>query len=265
MKRASEYRRMARISMAGQLGTMAASGVMEGLAVIAVVLVLGLFLMFGLAGAGFAAFAGGFYNGLARAGLVLWIILVALMIFAAAILDCLLNGGIIYQARKVTRGQEISIRDLGYGLKLHIAWKILVVELVTFLIMLFFDIPYYGAVTFGPLLLTGNTGGLAMFLLQCLIGCLVIVWMWIGRMVVFLFLGLSVYVLIDCPHLGPLQCMRESIRLTRGHRRQFFCLYLSFIGWWILGTMSGGIGLLWITPYFFCTVYHFYEDLKAGL
>ena len=265
MKKASDYRRMARISMAGQLGTMAAAGVMKSLVLSAAVLVLVTFLAVSITGAGAAAAVGGLPVGFAEAGLILWAIFVALLILAALALSCLLNGGIVYQARKATWGEDISIRDLGYGLKAQVAWKLIVIELIAFLVNLLFKVPYWAALILQRLLATMYPAGAGLFLLQGLIGAAAFLWLYVSGVIVFLFLGLSAYTLMDRPELGPLQCVGESLRLTRRHRWKLFCLNLSFTGWWILGAMSGGIGLLWITPYFLCTVYHFYDDLRAGL
>ena len=169
MKKASDYRRMARISMAGQLGTMAAAGVMKSLVLSAAVLVLVTFLAVRITGAGVAAAVGGLPVGFAEAGLILWAIFVALLILAALALSCLLNGGIVYQARKATRGEDISIRDLGYGLKAQVAWKLIVLELIAFLVNLLFKVPYWAALILQRLLATMYPAGAGLFLLQGLI------------------------------------------------------------------------------------------------
>ena len=40
-------------------------------------------------------------------------------------------------------------------------------------------------------------------------------------------------------------------------------LYLSFIGWFLVGIMTCGIGMLWVYPYVVTAVAHFYEDVKT--
>lgn len=56
---------------------------------------------------------------------------------------------------------------------------------------------------------------------------------------------------------------RLSRHMMRGHKWQLFCLYLSFIGWGILSVFTLGIGLLWLSPYMYTAVAHFYEDVRA--
>lgn len=47
-----------------------------------------------------------------------------------------------------------------------------------------------------------------------------------------------------------------------GHKWRLFCLHLSFIGWWLLCTLTLGIGTLWLAPYIQNSTAAFYEDLK---
>ncbi|MCD7907735.1 MAG: DUF975 family protein, partial [Clostridium sp.] len=76
-------------------------------------------------------------------------------------------------------------------------------------------------------------------------------------------IGLALYVMIDCPDLGAMACLRASVKLTKRRRWQLFCFHLSFIGWHILGQLSYGIGMLWIMPYIQCATFGVYQDLKA--
>lgn len=53
----------------------------------------------------------------------------------------------------------------------------------------------------------------------------------------------------------------KSRQLMDGHKADLFVLYLSFIGWGILGLITGGIGFIWIIPYMRLTLANFYRDL----
>ncbi|MGI6026186.1 MAG: DUF975 family protein [Candidatus Scatomorpha sp.] len=44
----------------------------------------------------------------------------------------------------------------------------------------------------------------------------------------------ALYLLLDHPEMGVLECIRESKRLMRGHKAELFILDLSFIGWALL-------------------------------
>lgn len=55
----------------------------------------------------------------------------------------------------------------------------------------------------------------------------------------------------------------KSRQLMDGNKGRYFVLLLSFIGWWLLGLITFGIGFIWIFPYFKLTLANFYRDLIA--
>lgn len=60
------------------------------------------------------------------------------------------------------------------------------------------------------------------------------------------------------------KCLDESQRLTRGHKMDLFILDLSFIGWYIVGSIALGIGTLWVMPYHQLTKINYFEELTAN-
>ncbi|MBR1574964.1 MAG: DUF975 family protein [Bacteroidales bacterium] len=74
--------------------------------------------------------------------------------------------------------------------------------------------------------------------------------------------ALTPYLLRDCPDLSALQCIKLSDRMMKGHKFDLFYLYLSFIGWLLLGILTLGIGLLWVMPYMQTASASFYLDVK---
>lgn len=73
----------------------------------------------------------------------------------------------------------------------------------------------------------------------------------------------SYYILKDNPQIGPLEAIRRSKEMMKGHKWRLFVLYLTFIGWYILGCIPLGIGLLWVIPYIQTAAAHFHDDLKS--
>ena len=59
------------------------------------------------------------------------------------------------------------------------------------------------------------------------------------------------------------QAITESRKLMYGHKWQAFCLDLSFIGWYIVGFLCLGVGVLWVDAYHAAAKVHFYEDILA--
>ena len=57
------------------------------------------------------------------------------------------------------------------------------------------------------------------------------------------------------------KCIDESIKLTNGHKMELFMLDLSFIGWYLLGSLCFGVGVLFVEPYHTAAKAQFYESL----
>ena len=72
------------------------------------------------------------------------------------------------------------------------------------------------------------------------------------------------FILVDNNDLSAIDCMKLSCEMMKGNKMYLFVLFLSFLGWFILGEITCGIGYLWITPYYSITLGNFYEELKEG-
>lgn len=57
-------------------------------------------------------------------------------------------------------------------------------------------------------------------------------------------------------------CLDESADLTYGYKGKLFLLDLSFIGWYLLGALCLGVGMLWVEVYHMEARAHMYEELK---
>lgn len=67
---------------------------------------------------------------------------------------------------------------------------------------------------------------------------------------------------------NPTRSARETLALSKhlmyGHRLEYFCLSLSFLGWAFLCVFTCGIGFFWLYPYMEATKAAFYRELTAG-
>lgn len=70
--------------------------------------------------------------------------------------------------------------------------------------------------------------------------------------------------LVENPEMGIRESFKRSAEIMRGHKWQLFCLDISFIGWFILGLLCAGIGLLWVIPYQQTARSHFYLEMLKG-
>ena len=73
------------------------------------------------------------------------------------------------------------------------------------------------------------------------------------------------YILAEDPNKGIMECLKESSNLMYGYKWKFFVLELSFIGWWIVASLTLGIGGLWVEPYQKVTETNFYLKLKYNV
>lgn len=71
------------------------------------------------------------------------------------------------------------------------------------------------------------------------------------------------FLLKDYPELEWREVLRTSREMMNGHKWDFFCLQLSFIGWILAAIFTCGIGFLWLLPYMTAAEAAFYNDLKA--
>lgn len=70
------------------------------------------------------------------------------------------------------------------------------------------------------------------------------------------------FILNDHPGLSMNRAITESRRIMKGHKREYFLICFSFIGWFILSIVTFGIGFLWLIPYFYTTKAAFYEKVS---
>lgn len=73
--------------------------------------------------------------------------------------------------------------------------------------------------------------------------------------------SMAFYIKADHPEYSANQAITESRRIMDGHKWRLFCLDLSFIGWWIVGSLCLGIGTLWVSAYATRARVEFYREL----
>ena len=72
----------------------------------------------------------------------------------------------------------------------------------------------------------------------------------------------AMYLLIDHPDRSPIECLRASGTLMKGHKWELFVLDLSFLGWilvqWLLSPFA-----IWLRPYQSLTYANYYRSLRG--
>lgn len=67
----------------------------------------------------------------------------------------------------------------------------------------------------------------------------------------------------DNPNLKPMEALRLSRKMIRGHRTELFVLDLSFIPWILLVIITLGIASIYVDPYVYTTKALYYQNFRA--
>ncbi len=70
------------------------------------------------------------------------------------------------------------------------------------------------------------------------------------------------FVRYDHPEYEAYESLTKTKELMNGYKWKYFCLILSFIGWYLLCVLTCGIGFLFLAPYIDATTAEFYAELK---
>lgn len=76
--------------------------------------------------------------------------------------------------------------------------------------------------------------------------------------------GLTFFIMTDDPNISGLDALQLSWNMMRGHKWEFFCLNLHFLGWIILSILTCGIGFIFLEPYMMATFQNYYRKLRYG-
>ncbi len=70
------------------------------------------------------------------------------------------------------------------------------------------------------------------------------------------------FIQAEYPRIKATRAMKISKILTSCHKADLFFMDLSFTGWFMLGCLTGGVGLAWLLPYYTMTKTNAYHELK---
>lgn len=108
-----------------------------------------------------------------------------------------------------------------------------------------------------------SPGGVVGIGMAAGLGAVLLVW-FLGFLFVVMRYSMALIALVEDPERGTLECLRRSRIMMRGNILRLVRLWLSFIGIYLLGYLSFGIGFLWIVPYVVCTMIYFYKDCEEA-
>lgn len=77
-------------------------------------------------------------------------------------------------------------------------------------------------------------------------------------------LSMTYFILAENPALSPVDALKQSWEMMKGHKADLFVMSLALFGLSILCLFTLGIGFLWLAPYSQACFVKFYEEIKGG-
>ncbi len=169
----------------------------------------------------------------------------------ASLLLGVLSAGFHYMYLEIARGSHVRVSDLFYCFTHH-PDKVILIEIMLYLLSAAVSVPFILISEFAPL----PEGSLAFMIL------LLFILIWLAAVFMIRLPFLPVYYLyVDHPNWDVRALLEESRGIMSGQIKKAFRLYVSFIGYALLGIASFGIAFLWIAPYIRMTVTEFYLEM----
>lgn len=170
--------------------------------------------------------------------------------YAVSLFISLFTAGITKMTLNISRKQAYSMKDMLYVFH-HNADRFLIVGLVIVGISFITGLPV--------MFMSMNNNIPVSFILFFSVFDLII------TVIIDLFLGLSIYLLLDHPEMNAMDSMKESIRLMKGNKGRSLYINLSFLPLALLSVLTCYIGLIWLVPYMNMTMANFYRDIVGEL
>lgn len=168
------------------------------------------------------------------------------------------SSGVIFMHLRIARQQDIRFSDMLYGVK-NRPDRYLKYGLVIIVLSCLCTLP--GTIcSIAAVAQAQNDPASAM--IPALTGGALSIAGAVIYLILMLSLSLSVFLLLDDPDLPVRSALRQSMRMMRGNKWRLFVLFLSFIGWFLLGLLTLGLGYLWIIQYVAQALTQFYLDIK---
>jgi uncharacterized membrane protein len=186
-----------------------------------------------------------------------------------------LGYGMLYAALQVLRGKKakpemlVNVFQKEHYIPMLVIHFIqyIVERVVAFVVLLPFLLLFGSTFFFHIMMANGSVGNIQSFYkgnVIWLVAAIVAAFLMI--IVSFFISGVfnfAVWTKFDNKNWSGLDCIKQAFQLMRGHFVQYLLLQLSFIGWYFVGALTLGIGLLWIIPYQNVTIASFYETTVA--
>ena len=165
----------------------------------------------------------------------------------------ILSAGLTAMGLTLLRGEKASAGEILSAFKNH-PDRFLIAGLLKFLAAALYLLPLFLIFRASGL---GSTLKLVLLLVWGIAG---------GLLLIRFYLSWSFVrpLLLEDSSLSSLEAFRQSSAMTRGQLLRLFGFELSFLGWYLLGLLSLGLGFLWIIPYVATSRVALYLSVSEG-
>lgn len=172
-----------------------------------------------------------------------------------ALLISVFDVGLIRVCMRLTRGQEINIKEFFYVLK-HDPDKVIIISFVMWFFSALIQLPLLIPESFTE---GSGLGKGAVTLVKCIfVSIFLIVYIF-----AYILLSQCYYLYLDRPECTATEILKLSISVMREHKVKFFYLMINVFGMGCLTVLTFGIGIFWMLPNMYVLMINFYEDIKG--
>ena len=104
---------------------------------------------------------------------------------------------------------------------------------------------------------------LAAYLLQTIFVALWTLLLIIPGVIAALSYSMTYFIIAEDSSISASDAIAKSKIMMKGNKWKLVCLGFRFIGWFLMATLTFGIGFLWVGPYSYVSYAKFYDDLKT--
>ena len=179
--------------------------------------------------------------------------IIAMLISLITSLFCqMLNAGRIGMVMDCGRSGQVKVSDVFTAFQRQ-PDKLLIVNIIVGVIRLL--IFYMGETLITMFAYAPIPDALYIFLLIVVVAAMIAV-----NLYIHICFALVYYQFFDHPKWSSVELLLNSREMMYGWKWEMFKMLFSFIGWFVLGLLSFGIGFIWIIPYIDLTISRFYEE-----
>lgn len=177
-----------------------------------------------------------------------------LIALVSGIFYALLFTGYLYILKEISYGRKPRLSDVYYCFRKH-PDKVIIISLSLGVMQIITGLPAVIVSYMSDFGITYNVDMLIIWLLLQLIGN-------IAYLYISIIFEFSYLIYLDNDDFTAIECLRKSVVYMKGNKLRYLGMILSLIGYYLLGVISMGIGMLYAVAYQNMVTINMYKDIK---